>query len=392
MVGAIRRSDWPPGGAGSTVFGLWGAAEPVIGLRLSLSLTGSSPRAAGPPRSVLLDSHASLLRRGRRAPHLGYGPARSVVVREVPVRAGPSIGGCCAGGPTLTRFDYLRNGCARWHRHLDRGALLPHRTDRFDSGLEACDGFLARPEILVLPLIPLGLWGRSYVSSVPRDAEPGTEEGRRGGEQPHSFPGGVRLGLGPAMYQNSRFLALGESRSRGRPGTRLSDETFEITRVPCCGVRSSAVPDRPDAQGRAGFSTRGGIRVIRSTRGGDSGRHPPAKCIGPQSRWSRHCVRVSDWLSNGFNDTRTTRTSGESHVADPVAVVRPPHPGCEGTETFDRHYANRIMLLLAGVGAVVLYIEGMLTPVRFPMIEANFGVDTAQADRHHLGVRARVSP
>ncbi|MGA8710265.1 MAG: MFS transporter [Thermoplasmata archaeon] len=46
-------------------------------------------------------------------------------------------------------------------------------------------------------------------------------------------------------------------------------------------------------------------------------------------------------------------------------------------ETFDRHYANRIMLLLAGIVLVVLYIEGMLTP-SLPTIASNFGVDAGQ--------------
>ncbi len=46
-------------------------------------------------------------------------------------------------------------------------------------------------------------------------------------------------------------------------------------------------------------------------------------------------------------------------------------------ETFDQHYANRIMLLLAGVVLVVLYVEGMLTP-SLPTIQSDFGVDAAQ--------------
>jgi len=46
-------------------------------------------------------------------------------------------------------------------------------------------------------------------------------------------------------------------------------------------------------------------------------------------------------------------------------------------ETFDQHYANRIMLLLAGIVLVVLYIEGMLTP-SLPTIQSDFGVDAAQ--------------
>jgi len=54
-----------------------------------------------------------------------------------------------------------------------------------------------------------------------------------------------------------------------------------------------------------------------------------------------------------------------------------PTPIPKTVETFDRHYANRVMLLLAGVVLVVLYIEGMLTP-SLPTIQADFGVDAAQ--------------
>ena len=46
-------------------------------------------------------------------------------------------------------------------------------------------------------------------------------------------------------------------------------------------------------------------------------------------------------------------------------------------DTFDRHYANRIMVLLAGIVLVVLYIEGMLTP-SLPTIQSDFAVDSAQ--------------
>jgi len=46
-------------------------------------------------------------------------------------------------------------------------------------------------------------------------------------------------------------------------------------------------------------------------------------------------------------------------------------------ETFDRAYANRVMVLLAGIVVVVLYIEGMLTP-SLPTIQSDFHVDTAQ--------------
>jgi MFS family permease len=52
-------------------------------------------------------------------------------------------------------------------------------------------------------------------------------------------------------------------------------------------------------------------------------------------------------------------------------------PAHKTIETFDRRYANRIMLLLAGIVLVVLYIEGMLTP-SLPTIQSNFGVDAAQ--------------
>jgi MFS family permease len=46
-------------------------------------------------------------------------------------------------------------------------------------------------------------------------------------------------------------------------------------------------------------------------------------------------------------------------------------------ETYDRHYANRVMLLLGGIVMIVLYVEGMLTP-SLPTIQSDFHVDTAQ--------------
>ncbi len=55
----------------------------------------------------------------------------------------------------------------------------------------------------------------------------------------------------------------------------------------------------------------------------------------------------------------------------------PSSPQPKTAETFDRHYANRVMLLLAGVVLVVLYIEGMLTP-SLPTIQRDFGVDAGQ--------------
>lgn len=52
-------------------------------------------------------------------------------------------------------------------------------------------------------------------------------------------------------------------------------------------------------------------------------------------------------------------------------------PAPKTLESFDRAYANRVMLLLAGIVVVVLYIEGMLTPA-LPTIQHDFHVDTAQ--------------
>lgn len=61
------------------------------------------------------------------------------------------------------------------------------------------------------------------------------------------------------------------------------------------------------------------------------------------------------------------------------AQPRPVHivPSPKTAETFDRRYANLIMLLLAGIVLVVLYIEGMLTP-SLPTIASDFHVDTGQ--------------
>jgi len=67
--------------------------------------------------------------------------------------------------------------------------------------------------------------------------------------------------------------------------------------------------------------------------------------------------------------------SGPAERTLALASSAPPVP--KTAETFDRHYANRVMLLLAGVVLVVLYIEGMLTP-SLPTIQADFGVDAAQ--------------
>ncbi|HYB79682.1 MAG TPA: MFS transporter [Thermoplasmata archaeon] len=57
--------------------------------------------------------------------------------------------------------------------------------------------------------------------------------------------------------------------------------------------------------------------------------------------------------------------------------AEPGTPVPKTLETFDRHYTNRVMVLLAGIVVVVLYIEGMLTP-SLPTIQTDFHVDTAQ--------------
>jgi MFS family permease len=69
--------------------------------------------------------------------------------------------------------------------------------------------------------------------------------------------------------------------------------------------------------------------------------------------------------------------NANDHPPLPTSVERSTSPVPKTTETFDRAYANRVMLLLAGVVLVVLYIEGMLTP-SLPTIQSDFGVDTGQ--------------
>ncbi len=63
--------------------------------------------------------------------------------------------------------------------------------------------------------------------------------------------------------------------------------------------------------------------------------------------------------------------TGSSSAQPPVTPVP------KTMETFDRKYANRILVLLACIVVVVMYIEGMLTP-SLPTIQRDFGVDTAQ--------------
>ena len=67
----------------------------------------------------------------------------------------------------------------------------------------------------------------------------------------------------------------------------------------------------------------------------------------------------------------------ERPVRGEPALTSSASPVPKTAETFDRRYANRIMLLLAGVVLVVLYVEGMLTP-SLPTIQADFHVDAAQ--------------
>ncbi len=71
----------------------------------------------------------------------------------------------------------------------------------------------------------------------------------------------------------------------------------------------------------------------------------------------------------------TESTPSGTGGADPSPASGAPAP--KTLENFDRAYANRVMLLLAGIVVVVLYIEGMLTP-SLPTIQSDFHVDTAQ--------------
>jgi len=66
-------------------------------------------------------------------------------------------------------------------------------------------------------------------------------------------------------------------------------------------------------------------------------------------------------------------------VSTPLSNAPDPHPmpAPKTMENFDKAYANRVMILLAGIVMVVLYVEGMLTP-SLPTIESDFRVDTGQ--------------
>ncbi|MGI0154545.1 MAG: MFS transporter [Thermoplasmata archaeon] len=72
--------------------------------------------------------------------------------------------------------------------------------------------------------------------------------------------------------------------------------------------------------------------------------------------------------------------SSTADLPSPVSRENAPLPGTpvvKTLENYDRTYANRVMILLAGIVVVVLYIEGMLTP-SLPTIQSDFHVDTAQ--------------
>jgi MFS family permease len=64
-------------------------------------------------------------------------------------------------------------------------------------------------------------------------------------------------------------------------------------------------------------------------------------------------------------------------TASTAAAAGPSGPVPKTMETFDRKYANRVMLLLMGIVMIVLYIEGMLTP-SLPTIQRDFSVNAAQ--------------
>lgn len=64
-------------------------------------------------------------------------------------------------------------------------------------------------------------------------------------------------------------------------------------------------------------------------------------------------------------------------LGSPPSAPPPGSPVPKTLETFDRRYANEVMLVLAGIVMTVLYVEGMLTP-SLPTIQGDFHVDTAQ--------------
>jgi MFS family permease len=64
-------------------------------------------------------------------------------------------------------------------------------------------------------------------------------------------------------------------------------------------------------------------------------------------------------------------------LPSPIAPPSSGAPIAKTMATYDRSYANRVMLVLAGIVMIVLYVEGMLTP-SLPTIQSDFHVDTAQ--------------
>ena len=48
-----------------------------------------------------------------------------------------------------------------------------------------------------------------------------------------------------------------------------------------------------------------------------------------------------------------------------------------GKVEYDKHYTNRVMILLAFIVIIVMYVEGMLTP-SLPSIASEFGVSVSQ--------------
>ncbi|MCI4366339.1 MAG: MFS transporter [Thermoplasmata archaeon] len=58
--------------------------------------------------------------------------------------------------------------------------------------------------------------------------------------------------------------------------------------------------------------------------------------------------------------------------------MSPPAMDPAGAPVYDKAYTTRILLLLAGLVAIILYVEGMLTP-SLPEIQATFGITSSQA-------------
>lgn len=65
------------------------------------------------------------------------------------------------------------------------------------------------------------------------------------------------------------------------------------------------------------------------------------------------------------------------NAATPAVAGPNSPPPLKTMENYDKAYANKVMILLAGIVMIVLYVEGMLTP-SLPTIQSDFHVDTAQ--------------